>query len=115
PLNGDETFAAQGNQRAVTAEIAQRLLISPMAADCLVGHVEDVAGEPVDAAGCRLQDLGQPVDDGLDETGKDLLRARAAAARLAGPVREHGEGARLLVAHGDESRALEDKGDGRDV
>ena len=61
----------------------------------------------------RLPDIGEDlrraVDDGLDQAVEHRLRLMAAAAGLDGAGHEHGEGARLVIAHRDERPVGQDE------
>ena len=59
----------------------------------------------------RAEDFRGAVDDRLDQSVEHRLRLVAAAAGLHGAGHEHGEGARLAVAHGDERPFGQDERD----
>ncbi len=65
----------------------------------------------VDLVTDAAQHLGGAIDNGLDQPIQHALRLCRAAARLAHPVEEDGEGAGLIIPHRDQRLLGEDEGD----
>ena len=69
--------------------------------------------QPLDLRLDALDEIGEPVDDRLQQADQD--GGAALEVRLGAVAARHidGEGPRLRIAHGDEALAGEDEGDGR--
>ena len=105
----DLAFAHLGGEIALAAERLEHVIIGRRRH--LVVRFENRMRDLVDLRPDALQDVGGPVDHRVEQIHQHRLARHFGRARARQFLLDNGERTRLVVAHGGEAMAGEDKGD----